>query len=61
MRMLDAFIIEEIKRRESEREQHERQRPKLEIPRRRERDEDDEPARDDAGENPQRGVVVIDL
>src|SRR5438552_2028117 len=41
MRMLDAFIIEEIKRRESEREKLERQRPKLEIPRH-DRDDDDE-------------------
>ena len=58
MRMLDAFIIEEIKRREAEREQKERQRPKLEIPRR-DRDDEDEAEREE--EKPQRGVVVIDL
>lgn len=58
--MLDAFIIEEIKRREAEREQKERQRPKLEIPRR-DHDDDADVERDDAAEKPQRGVVVIDL
>jgi len=60
MRMLDAFIIEEIKRREAEREKLERSRPKLEIPRREREDEEDAP-RDEAAEKPQRGVVVIDL
>jgi hypothetical protein len=57
--MLDAFIIEEIKRRERHRE--ERERPVLEIPlpgpenrpRRRSDAEDDE--------KPPRGVIVIDL
>lgn len=57
--MLDAFIIEEIKRRERNRE--DRERPVLEIPlpgpedrpRRRSDAEDDE--------KPQRGVIVIDL
>ncbi|ATB34402.1 hypothetical protein [Melittangium boletus] len=57
--MLDAFIIEEIKRRERNRE--ERERPVLEIPlpgpderpRRRSDAEDDE--------KPPRGVIVIDL
>jgi hypothetical protein len=57
--MLDAFIIEEIKRRERNRE--ERERPALEIPlpvpeerpsRRTDADDD---------EKPQRGVIVIDL
>ncbi len=60
MRMLDAFIIEEIKRREAEREKLERQRPKLEIPRR-EREDQEDASRDEAAEKPQRGVVVIDL
>ena len=58
--MLDAFIIEEIKRRELEREKSERQRPKLEIPRR-DRDEAEEAERGDVSEKPQGGVVVIDL
>jgi hypothetical protein len=57
--MLDAFIIEEIKRRERTRD--DRDRPVLEIPlpgpddrpRRRSDAEDDE--------KPQRGVIVIDL
>ena len=54
--MLDAFIIEEIRRREQE---HENQRPRLDIPLpepkpARQNDRSDE---DDA---PQRGVVIID-
>ncbi len=54
--MLDAFIIEEIKRREEERENR---RPRLELP-------IPEPAphrqndRRDEDETPQRGVVIID-
>jgi hypothetical protein len=58
--MLDAFIIEEIKRRERSRE--ERERPAVELPLpappdrpyRRSTETDDD-------EKPQRGVVVIDL
>ena len=57
--MLDAFIIEEIKRRERVRE--ERERPVAELPlphpderRRRHTDTEDE-------EKPPRGVVIIDL
>ncbi|WP_224360709.1 hypothetical protein [Hyalangium versicolor] len=58
--MLDAFIIEEIKRRERHRE--DRERPVVELPlplppdrpHRRSTETDDE-------EKPQRGVVVIDL
>ena len=53
--MLDAFIIEEIKRREEERRER---RPRLELPipeppphRQNDRSED---------EGPQRGVVIID-
>lgn len=57
--MLDAFIIEEIKRRERLRRE-ERDRPVVELPlpsaeeppRRRSEEEDDKP---------QRGVVIIDL
>jgi hypothetical protein len=57
--MLDAFIIEEIKRRERTRD--ERDRPAVELPlpvpeerpRRRTETEDDE--------KPQRGVIIIDL
>jgi hypothetical protein len=57
--MLDAFIIEEIKRRERVREDRERPVAELPLPapddrpRRRTDTEDDE--------RPQRGVVVIDL
>ena len=57
--MLDAFIIEEIKRRERSRE--DRERPAVELPLpvpperpRRRTETDDE-------EKPPRGVVVIDL
>ena len=56
--MLDAFIIEEIKRRERMRE--ERERPAIELPlpapddRVRRRSDSEE-------EKPQRGVVVIDM
>jgi hypothetical protein len=54
--MLDAFIIEEIRRREQE---HDNQRPRLEIPL-----PEPKPARqnDQSDENdaPQRGVVIID-
>ena len=57
--MLDAFIIEEIKRRERARQ--ERDRPAIELPLpppvekppRRRSDEEDE--------KPRRGVVIIDL
>lgn len=55
--MLDAFIIEEIRRREQERDSH---RPRIDLPLpeptrpSRQRDRADE---DDA---PQRGVVIID-
>lgn len=57
--MLDAFIIEEIKRRERNREDHERPVVELPLPvppdRPRRRTESDEE------EKPPRGVVVIDL
>jgi hypothetical protein len=57
--MLDAFIIEEIKRRERIRQDQERPAIELPLP-----SPDDRPKRrtdtqDD--ERPQRGVVVIDL
>ena len=54
--MLDAFIIEEIKKRERE---HDNQRPRIDVPlpepspqRQNERREEDD--------TPQRGVVIID-
>src|ERR687888_327344 len=58
--MLDAFIIEEIKRRERARQERDRDRPAIELPlpppekppRRRSDEEDDKPPR---------GVVIIDL
>ena len=55
--MLDAFIIEEIKRREQEREQH---RPRVDLP----LPEPSRPHRQndkrDEDEGPQRGVIIID-
>jgi hypothetical protein len=56
--MLDAFIIEEIKRRERLRQ--ERERPSVELP----VPSEDGPHRKsdtDDTEKPQRGVVVLDL
>jgi hypothetical protein len=56
--LLDAFIIEEIRRREEERENH-RQRPQLPIPEpSRPLPSRDVPAEDD--DAPQRGVIIID-
>lgn len=57
--MLDAFIIEEIKRRERLRREEE-QRPAVELP----LPSPDQPSRrrsEEGDEKPQRGVVVIDL
>jgi hypothetical protein len=57
--MLDAYIIEEIKRRERDRQQRDRARPVVELPQRpdqqdeRRYEEDEAPARDP--------VVQIDL
>jgi hypothetical protein len=58
--MLDAFIIEELKRREHEK--RERQRPTVELPRLPE----EEAPRDKQGDSkedktPQRGVVVLNV
>lgn len=57
--MLDAFIIEEIKRREQSREERERPMAELPLPQ-----VDDRPKRrseTEDEEKPPRGVVVIDL
>jgi len=56
--MLDAFIIEEIKRREREEERRRNdERPRIEIP-----VAPEEPVRPSPSgeEEPQRGVVIID-
>lgn len=58
--MLDTYIIEELKRRERERLQRERQRPTLEIPIV-QRDEEEEDRRSDREEVPGKAVVQIDL
>jgi len=57
--MLDAFIIEEIKRRERRRE--ERERPAVELPLPVPPDRPPRRTETDDEEKPQRGVVVIDL
>ncbi len=56
--MLDAFIIEELKRRERARQEGERPLAELPVP-----SNEDRPQRrsDTENEEPQRGVVVIDL
>ena len=54
--MLDAFIIEEIKRRDQEREQRDSERPTAHIPL-------PEPSRvpqQSEEDKPQRGVIIID-
>ena len=59
--MLDSYIIDELKRREWECAQRERQRPTLEIPIV-QRDEDEEQdRRSDREEIPGKAVVQIDL
>jgi hypothetical protein len=58
--MLDAFIIEEIKRREDRREDRNRHQPQLPTP----TEEEDEGAgrrSETEDDGPQRGVIVIDL
>jgi len=53
--MLDAFIIEEIRRREQEQDN---QRPRLDIPLPEPRPQRQNDRADD--EEPQRGVIIID-
>lgn len=56
--MLDAFIIEEIKRRERMRRD---ERPVVELPLPTEEDRPKRRSETEDEEKPQRGVVVIDL
>ena len=58
--MLDSYIIEELKRRERERAQRERQRPTLEIPLIKD-EKDDDDRRSDREDVPGNPVVQIDL
>ena len=55
--MLDAFIIDELKRREREEREESRQRPALEIP----VDEEAPPPDGDDDDGEDRGVIIIDL
>ncbi len=57
--MLDAFIIEEIKRRERNRE--DRERPAIPLPLPIPMDRPPRRTEADEEEKPQRGVVVIDI
>jgi hypothetical protein len=57
--MLDAFIIEEIKRRERNRE--DRERPSVPLPLPLPMDRPTRRTEPDDEEKPQRGVVVIDI
>jgi hypothetical protein len=54
--MLDAFIIEEIKKREREQEN---QRPRIELPLPEPRPQRQNEGRED-DEQPERGVIIID-
>jgi hypothetical protein len=57
--MLDAYIIDELKRREQrEQEDEQRPRPVLELPL---DDGRDEPVREDDEDAPERGVIIIDM
>lgn len=58
--MLDTYIIEELKRRERERAQRERQRPTVEIPVQRD-EPDEEDRRSDREERSGNTVVQIEL
>lgn len=56
--MLDAFIIEEIKRKEREAERRrDEQRPRIELPLPPSRKKEDE---EDKRDKPDRGVIIID-
>jgi hypothetical protein len=59
--MLDAFIIQELKRREQERLRQERQRPQLEIPQHDERRDGDSNERQSDSDAPPSTVVHIDI
>lgn len=59
--MLDSYIIDELKRRERERAQRERQRPTLEIPVVQRDENEEEDRRSDREDVPGKAVVQIDL
>lgn len=59
--MLDAYVIEEIKRREAERQRDERSRPYLEVPVLPPDEEDDGGDRESEGGGPGSRVVQIEL
>ncbi len=59
--MLDAFIIQELKRREQERLRKERQRPVLEIPIHDDRDQPETNERQSERETPTNTVIQIDI
>jgi hypothetical protein len=60
--MLDAFIIDQIRKREEERRREEQERPVVQIPLPPpERDKPERPDNDDAEDKSPRGVIIIDL
>ena len=59
--MLDSYIIDELKRRERERAQRERQRPTLEIPVQRDEEAEEDDRRSEREQIPGKAVVQIDL
>ncbi len=59
--MLDSYIIEELKRRERDRLQRERQRPTLEIPIVQHEEKDEGDRRSEKEERSGNAVVHIDL
>jgi hypothetical protein len=58
--MLDAFIIEELRRREREQREN-NDRPALELPIERPREKAPKKDRDDDHDSVNRGIVTIDL
>lgn len=59
--MLDTYIIEELKRRERERAQRERQRPSVEIPVQRPPEDEEDDRRSERDDVPGSNVVHIQL
>ncbi len=55
--MLDAFIIEEIKRREEEYRRRESERPRVDLP---DEPPPSRPSRQGEEESPPRGVIIIE-
>jgi len=60
--MLDGYIIEELRRREAERQRQERQRPQAEVPTHRDDERDRRSEKEEPATNGEGGsVVTIDF